>query len=81
MTLSRRAVLPMVLLSSMASAQEGPKRQLEEVIVTAQKRAESLSDVPVSVTAVSSEKRTRPVLKTCLTCPSTPQTSKWSRVV
>lgn len=56
MTLPRRAVLPMVLLSSMASAQEGPKRQLEEVIVTAQKRAESLSDVPVSVTAVSSEK-------------------------
>ena len=30
--------------------------QLEEVIVTAQKRAESLQDVPISMTAVSGEK-------------------------
>ena len=32
------------------------KPVLEEVVVTAQKRAESLSDVPVSVSAVSGEK-------------------------
>ena len=56
MALSPRAVLPLVFLSGMAGAQEEPRRQLEEVVVTAQKRAESLSDVPVSVTAVSSEK-------------------------
>ena len=30
--------------------------QLEEVIVTAQKRAESLQDVPISMTAISGEK-------------------------
>ena len=30
--------------------------QLEEVIVTAQKRAESLQDVPISMTALSGEK-------------------------
>ena len=30
--------------------------QLEEVIVTAQKRAESLQDVPISMTAISGDK-------------------------
>ncbi|MDG1164719.1 MAG: hypothetical protein P8N61_05045, partial [Porticoccaceae bacterium] len=30
--------------------------QLEEVIVTAQKRAESLQDVPISMTAIAGEK-------------------------
>ena len=30
--------------------------QLEEVIVTAQKRAESLQDVPISMTALSGDK-------------------------
>ena len=30
--------------------------QLEEVIVTAQKRAESLQDVPISISTVSGEK-------------------------
>ncbi|MDX1505683.1 MAG: hypothetical protein R3221_08185 [Spongiibacter sp.] len=47
--------LPVALVSAMASAAETP-RVLEEIIVTAQKRAQSLSDVPVSVTAVSAEK-------------------------
>ena len=40
-----------VLLSPLASSQK-----LEEIIVTAQKRAESLQDVSVSVTALSAEK-------------------------
>ncbi|NKI19255.1 TonB-dependent receptor [Spongiibacter sp. KMU-166] len=46
--------LAVALVSAMAAA-ETP-RVLEEIIVTAQKRAQSLSDVPVSVTAVSAEK-------------------------
>jgi len=41
--------LPTVLLSHFAQA------QLEEVIVTAQKRQESIQDVPVAVTAISGE--------------------------
>ena len=32
---------------------------LEEIIVTAQKRAQSLQDVPVSMTALTGEKSTR----------------------
>jgi iron complex outermembrane receptor protein len=41
-----------------AQAEDKPekKRQLEEVLVTAQKRVESLSDVPVSVTALDGDK-------------------------
>ena len=46
------AALAATLLSSgMAQAQ-----QLEEVVVTAQKRVESLQDVPISITAVSGDK-------------------------
>jgi outer membrane receptor protein involved in Fe transport len=37
-------------------ASAGKKLQLEEVLVTAQKRVESLSDVPVSVTALDGDK-------------------------
>ena len=37
-------------------ASTGKKLQLEEVLVTAQKRVESLSDVPVSVTALDGDK-------------------------
>ncbi|WP_372782211.1 TonB-dependent receptor [Litorivivens sp.] len=33
-----------------------PRRQLEEVVVTAQKRSQSLTDVPVSVTALSGDR-------------------------
>jgi iron complex outermembrane recepter protein len=40
-----------VLLSGVAQAQ-----MLEEVVVTAQKRTESLQDVPISITAVSGDK-------------------------
>ncbi len=39
----------------MLTAQVGYTQQLEEVIVTAQKRAESLQDVPISVSAVQGE--------------------------
>jgi iron complex outermembrane recepter protein len=39
-----------------AAAQESAGAALEEVIVTAQKRAESLQDVPLSVSAVSADK-------------------------
>ncbi|MEP5765884.1 MAG: TonB-dependent receptor [Halieaceae bacterium] len=39
-----------------AYAQQAP--QLEEVVVTAQKRAQSLSDVPLSVSAISGDKMT-----------------------
>ena len=38
-----------------AMAQENDGRQLEEVVVTAQRRAESMQDVPVAVTAATSE--------------------------
>ncbi|WOX05285.1 TonB-dependent receptor [Microbulbifer pacificus] len=38
-----------------AVAQDGAGRQLEEVVVTAQRRAESMQDVPVAVTAATSE--------------------------
>lgn len=44
------AVLAALSLQTPAVAQE---RQLEEVLVTAQKRTESLQDIPVSVTAIS----------------------------
>ncbi|WP_295801747.1 TonB-dependent receptor [uncultured Microbulbifer sp.] len=36
-------------------AQEGQGRQLEEVVVTAQRRAESMQEVPVAVTAATAE--------------------------
>lgn len=42
-------------LSLPSMADEGRILQLEEVVVTAQRRAESLQDVPVAVTAVSSD--------------------------
>ncbi|MEM1111370.1 MAG: TonB-dependent receptor [Pseudomonadota bacterium] len=45
----------MVMLISLASS-TAPARQLEEVIVTAQKRAQSLQDVPISVSAVQGDK-------------------------
>ncbi|MBD2858892.1 TonB-dependent receptor [Spongiibacter sp. KMU-158] len=53
------ALLPLpaaMLLALPLVTQAESKLQLEEVIVTAQKRSESLGDVPVSVTAVSAEK-------------------------
>lgn len=55
----KRALALAVALSGTAVAQvsEGNKavRQIEEVVVTAQRRSESMQDVPVAVTAASSE--------------------------
>jgi iron complex outermembrane receptor protein len=39
-----------------ARAQEAPSAALEEVVVTAQKRSESLQNVPVSITALGTQK-------------------------
>ncbi|MGB0289267.1 TonB-dependent receptor, partial [Aequoribacter sp.] len=39
----------------MASAQEGQRVALEEVIVTAQKRAENLQEVPLSISAIGAQ--------------------------
>ncbi len=55
--LPRAAVLLVSALPLCANAQETQsKATLEEVLVTAQKRVESLSDVPVSVTAMSGDR-------------------------
>lgn len=43
-------------VASLAVTAQAQQLQLEEVIVTAQKRVESLQDVPISVSAVSGEK-------------------------
>lgn len=43
-------------LPGAAESEPAKQLKLEEVIVTAQKRAESLSDVPVSVTALDGDK-------------------------
>jgi len=52
-----RATLPLILLTAglntPLAAQEG--YALEEVIVTAQKRAESVQDVPIAITAMSAD--------------------------
>ncbi|NNM01317.1 MAG: TonB-dependent receptor plug domain-containing protein, partial [Gammaproteobacteria bacterium] len=45
-----------LLCAGVAIAQDGDELVLEEVIVTAQQRVESLQDVPVSVNAVAGEK-------------------------
>ena len=41
--------IPLVSYSGVAASAEGAKRQLEEVIVTATKRSESLRDIPASI--------------------------------
>jgi iron complex outermembrane receptor protein len=51
----RSAVLFALIGPGVALAQQQPPRQLEEIIVTAQKRAESLQDIPFSVAAVTDE--------------------------
>src|SRR5262245_27617977 len=50
------AAISLTLLSAAAAAQGEGNGTLEEVVVTAQKREESLSDVPVAVSAISAVK-------------------------
>lgn len=50
------AVCSLALWCSSAEAQTAStETQLEEVVVTAQKRAENLQNIPISITAVSGE--------------------------
>ncbi len=61
MTPLRRMRIPaaislVIAAMSGATATSAQQLQLEEVVVTAQKRTESLQDVPIAVTAISGEK-------------------------
>ena len=49
-------VLPLAVAATLATPTYAESLMLEEVIVTAQKRSQSLSDVPLSVSAVSGQK-------------------------
>ena len=55
---ARRAIAAALLGGALAMPQIGATQDLvlEEIIVTAQKRAENLQDVPISVTALDSTK-------------------------
>jgi outer membrane receptor protein involved in Fe transport len=53
---SLKMTLAVALASGVMSPALQAQQALEEVIVTAQKRSESLQDVPISITAVSGEK-------------------------
>jgi iron complex outermembrane receptor protein len=50
------SVLGCSLMSTNAQAQEGGAAALEEIVVTATRRAEKLSDVPISIAAYSQER-------------------------
>lgn len=55
LTTSRLTLAALLVLSVNAAAQERAGGMLEEVVVTAQKRTESLTDVPISIAVMSSE--------------------------
>ena len=58
-TLTRKYVVPLALTTLatvIATSSHAEQRMLEEVVVTAQKRAASLMDVPLSVSAVSGDR-------------------------
>jgi iron complex outermembrane recepter protein len=50
-----RILVSSMALASPAIAQEAPRVGLEEVVVTAQRREESLQDAPIAITALSEE--------------------------
>src|SRR5262245_13560294 len=50
------AAISLTLMSAAAAAQGEGKVTLETVVVTAQKRTEALSEVPLAVSAISAEK-------------------------
>ncbi|MEM9622623.1 MAG: TonB-dependent receptor [Pseudomonadota bacterium] len=49
------AALPGIMVTPFASAQDSQREGIEEVIVTAQRTAESIQDVPIAVTALTGE--------------------------
>jgi iron complex outermembrane recepter protein len=55
-TLARLAAAVAAVAAGVAGLPQANAAQLEEIMVTAQKRVESLRDVPISVTAVSGER-------------------------
>ncbi|MFU8764049.1 MAG: TonB-dependent receptor, partial [Haliea sp.] len=55
LTTSRLTLAALLVLSVNAAAQDRSGGMLEEVVVTAQKRTESLTDVPISIAVMSSE--------------------------
>ena len=55
MSRTSRKLLPLAVAVAAAQATTVNAQQLEEVIVTAQKRSESLQDVPIAVTAFTGE--------------------------
>lgn len=52
--LLQRAILPLAMLAAGSAAQAQATVTLEEVVVTAQKRAQSLQDTPIAITAFGS---------------------------
>ncbi|MEY4847807.1 MAG: hypothetical protein RLZZ36_920, partial [Pseudomonadota bacterium] len=51
----RLSVLAAAITASLLPGMARAQLELEEIIVTAQKRAESLQDVPISLTAIQGE--------------------------
>lgn len=56
MSLSNRLAPLALAIAAAAGSVQSESLALEEIVVTAQKRAESLQDVPISVSAMSGEK-------------------------
>jgi iron complex outermembrane receptor protein len=59
MLLAASALAGLAISGGVALAQDDNTSVLEEIVVTAQKRAERLQDVPISITAVSGEELAR----------------------